>query len=251
MQGYLATCPYCGRARGEVEIVGDDNRDETIRRLTLIPGVDTKVASGLYLDGIRDFADVIALSLPESERERGLHKILARRIIISELGKKKAEQVVPCGRCKGPVPIHSDTCPICGAKMEVTPEMKLQEIGDKVGEAVASIYGQLADDASFRSMPAELQEELVSALSDVDEEELLRQEYREQIEAWEEKGFDVDALRKLLDWDIRLFKEESVKLIQVQIQRRKDEGQQTCPLCHSLVPAEAEKCPNCDAVRKV
>jgi RNA polymerase subunit RPABC4/transcription elongation factor Spt4 len=248
MQAYAATCPYCGRPRTKEEVADEVQRDEVIRRLTLAPGVDERVAAALYREGVRDFADVIALSLPESEREKGLHKILARRLIISELKKKEAPmELIPCGRCGGPVPLGSAECEVCGASLEVPATRKIEEIGDRVGKAIREIYSDLTDDASFRRMPHELQEEMMDALAEVDEEELLRQEYREQIDAWREKGFDVSALEKLLEWDLRLFKEESVKIIKTQIQRRKEKGKEKCPLCLEVLPEGAVTCPNCGA----
>ncbi len=248
MQAYAATCPYCGKPRDEAEPEDEGDRDEIIRRLALAPGVDEKVAAALYQDGVRDFAEVLALSLPESERKKGIHKMLARRLIISELKKREApEEYVPCPRCGGPVSMDSEVCDVCGETLVAPPALKIKQIGDRVGEAIQEVYGRLSDDAGFRRMPPELQDEMMDALSSVDEDELLRQEYREQIAAWEEKGFDVTALQKLLDWDIRLFKEESIKIIKAQIERQRDEAVAKCPLCQEELPAGARVCPTCGA----
>ena len=96
-------------------------------------------------------------------------------------------------------------------------------------------------------MPAPVREELLKALGDLDEGELLADDYRRQIEAWARKGFDVAPLETLLAGDPAAFREKSVRIIRAQMMKKADAGLFRCPLCEVRLPASAETCENCGA----
>ncbi|MFQ5910519.1 MAG: hypothetical protein ACE5IJ_07350, partial [Thermoplasmata archaeon] len=112
----VALCPNCGGSPDNVA-PEDGGRQEAVQRFQLIPGVTQDMASKLYDKGIKSFADLIGMSLPEPERKRGLHRIIARRLMLSGLimVEEKGHEGLACVRCRGPLDENELKCQICGA----------------------------------------------------------------------------------------------------------------------------------------
>src|SRR2546426_8315625 len=79
--GPIAQCSSCGSTPPPAEEAPDD----TVQRLTLLPGIDDSTAQWLYGHGINDPADLVKIGLPENAIRHGLHRTLARRATIQDL----------------------------------------------------------------------------------------------------------------------------------------------------------------------
>lgn len=242
--GWIAECDACGASLPS-EAIGPSD-EESVRLLASVPGITEARARQLVARGFHDFSDVVRLALPESAVRKGLHHAIARRALLADLVPRapavaRAER---CPVCGSPWPADSDRCTTCGsaASTEVpvaAVERKLEQV---TGEIVA-----LSHDADFREMPEDIRRELLDAFGGLDPEALVREEYRHQIDAWREKGFDVGPLEDLLASDLDGFREKSVRLIRAQILKKVEGGEFRCPLCDVILPPEAESCENCGA----
>ncbi len=96
-------------------------------------------------------------------------------------------------------------------------------------------------------MPEDVRNEILKAFGSVTREDLLREEYSHQIEAWRTKGFDVERVQDLLEKDPSNFRERSARLIRLQVAKKADSGKYRCPLCEIRVESTAEECANCGA----
>jgi rRNA maturation endonuclease Nob1 len=245
---YIAMCPSCGGTLQD-EVVYDEGRDEAVQRFQLIPGVTQDMAGKLYDKGIKSFSDLIGLSLPDTERRRGLHRIIARRLMLSGLmlTEKKAEDELACARCKGPLDANELKCSICGAAAGAA-FLDLQINGHtlKLGEYMDELYVFVRDTVKGSAASKEIRSEITNAIAELDGREIEREEYRNQIEAWREKGFMVSELEALLDKDVEEFKKRSLELIKAQV-RKREEHVLRCPLCDFLLKETWKECPNCGA----
>lgn len=242
--GWIAECDACGASLPS-EAIGPSD-EESVRLLASVPGITEARARQLVARGFHDFSDVVRLALPESAVRKGLHHAIARRALLADLVPRapavaRAER---CPVCGSPWPADSDRCTTCGsaASTEVpvaAVERKLEQV---TGEIVA-----LSHDADFREMPEDIRRELLDAFGGLDPEALVREEYRHQIDAWREKGFDVGPLEDLLASDLDGFRAKSVRLIRAQILKKVEGGEFRCPLCDVVLPPEAESCENCGA----
>jgi hypothetical protein len=149
--------------------------------------------------------------------------------------------VRPCDVC-GYVS-EAATCPVCGS--DATPAMNPRDVEHKIQEVTREIV-ELAADPDFREMPAEVREELFLAAAGVDPDDVLRDEYRRQIGAWRDKGFDVSGAERLLNRDLDTFRRRSARLIRAQA-RKGSSGGSRCPLCEFDLPIRAKECENCGA----
>lgn len=247
-EAYIGMCPTCG---GMLEDKGvyDEGREEAVQRFQLIPGVTQDMAIKLYDRGIKSFSDLIGMSLPEAERRRGLHRVIARRLMLSGLmlGDKKTGEELACARCKGPLNANELKCSICGAAAGAA-FLELQVNGQtlKLGEYMDELYEFVKDTVRGSAAVTEMRSKVTSVIAEIDETEIRREEYGNQIEAWREKGFDVSRLEDLLNHDIEQFKTRSLEIIKAQVKKR-EEDVLRCPLCDFLLKESWKECPNCGA----
>jgi len=242
--GWIALCDSCGTSLGPAPKGPAD--EEAVRLLASVPGIGEDRAKVLVAKGYRDFSDIVRLALPEAAVKRGLHHAIARRALLADLAPKenRAASGATCPVCGSPWPRDADRCRVCGsvatAHLPVAAvEQKLQQVTDELVT--------LARDEDVRAMPEDVRKELLDAFAGLKPEEVMRDEYRRQVEAWREKGFDVAPLEKLLDEDLEAFRERGVRLIRAQILKRVRAGDFRCPLCDVVLPPEAEACENCGA----
>ncbi|MFQ6127833.1 MAG: hypothetical protein ACE5QW_02875 [Thermoplasmata archaeon] len=244
----IAMCPSCGGTIDQ-EFHDDVGREEAVQRFQLIPGVTKDMASKLYDKGIRSFADLIEMSLPESERKRGLHRIIARRLMLSGLmiAEDERNEGLACVRCRGHLDENELKCQICGAPagaafLDLQIDGQTVKLGDYMDELYQCVKGTLRGSTASK----EIDSQIANAIAKMDEREIFRQEYRNQIEAWREKGFDVSELEEILDKDFEKFKERSLEIIKAQV-KKKESDVLRCPLCNFLLKKSWKECPNCGA----
>ena len=149
-----------------------------------------------------------------------------------------------CPVCGSPWPADADRCSTCGSTAST--ELPVEAVEQKLEQVTGEIVG-LSQDEDFREMPEDIRRDLLDAFGGLDPEDLVREEYRRQVEAWREKGFDVAPLEELLASDLEAFREKSVRLIRAQILKKVEGGEFRCPLCDVALPPEAEQCENCGA----
>ncbi len=146
----------------------------------------------------------------------------------------------PCDVC-GYVS-EASICPVCGSDMG--PQINPRDIERKIRDVTREI-AELAADPDVREMPADVREALFQAAAGVDPDDVLRDEYRRQIDAWREKGFDVSGAERLLNVDLDAFRRRSARLIRAQTHKRDDSNR--CPLCEFELAPRARDCENCGA----
>ena len=242
--GWIAACDACG-APMKLENATREER-EAVRSLSSVPGISEERAKGLAAKGFRDFADVVRLALPESAIRQGLHHTIARKVLLADLVPRPphAASGARCLMCGAAWLANATRCASCGSSfdLEFNPaaiERRLQEItGDLVN---------LSADEDFQGMPEDVRNEIMQAFGGVTRDDLLREEYSHQIEAWRTKGFDVEPLEPLLEDDLLHFRERSARLIRLQVGKKADSGKYRCPLCEVRLESTAEECGNCGA----
>ena len=242
--GWIATCDACGGwTVGEPE--GPSDR-EAVKTLSSVPGISETRAKELVAKGFRDFSDVVRLALPENAVRLGLHHTIARKALLLDLVAHR-EQLASggqCPMCGAAWLVHATRCAACGSSFDialdpVVMEQKLQEI---TGEII-----DLAMDEDFRGMPEAVRDELMQAFGGLSPEDLLREEYGHQVEAWRMKGFDVKSVERILTEDFPHFRERTARLIRAQVMKKAESGKYRCPLCEVAVDRAAEECGNCGA----
>ncbi len=242
--GWIATCEACG-APMKAEPVTSEER-EAVHSLTSVPGISEERAKALALKGFRDFADVVRLALPESAVRQGLHHTIARKVLLADLVPRPQHAVTGarCPMCGAAWLADAPRCASCGSTfgLELDPaaiEARLEQItGDLVN---------LAADEDFQGMPEDVRNEILQAFGGVTRDDLLREEYSHQVDAWRTKGFDVGRVEPLLDEDLATFREQSARLIRLQVAKKADSGTYRCPLCEIRLESTAEECGNCGA----
>lgn len=242
--GWLAACDACGADLGPAPAAPVD--EEAVSVLASVPGISEARAKDLVARGFRDFADLVKLALPESEVKKGLHHAIARRALLPEPEPHAGPRADgrSCAACGTPWRSGADRCATCGSTR--AEELDAEAIERKLQEVTGEIV-DLAQDEDFREMPDDVREEILQAFAGVDEDDVLREEYGRQIEAWRAKGFDVEALERLLETDLAGFRERGVRLIRAQILKKGRGGRYRCPLCDAALDAAAEECENCGA----
>jgi len=242
--GWIAACDACG-APLQAEPVTLEER-EAVRSLTSVPGVSEGRAKELAAKGFRDFADVVRLALPESAVRQGLHHTIARKVLLADLIRRPqhAATGARCSMCGAAWLANANRCASCGSAfgLELDPEAIEQRLQLITGDLV-----NLAADADFQGMPEDARNEILQAFGGVTREDLLREEYSHQIEAWRTKGFDVERVEHLLEEDLLHFRERSARLIRLQVGKKADSGKYRCPLCEVRLESTAEECANCGA----
>jgi len=241
----IAVCDACGAG---VSKDLDDAEEEAVKAFALVPGMDQRTARRLTERGFRDFADVIKLALPESAVRRGLHHTISRKILLQSVAPAapKRQDRTRCLACRAVVPESETTCPACGAALGPEAEQAYME------KTLAGVRGSLevlSEDPDFQSMPEAVRREILSAMEGMLEgpEATEDDEYTRQIEAWREKGFDVEPVILLLAQHPSNFRERAVRIIRAQIRKKMEGGMFKCPLCEERLESTAEECGNCGA----
>jgi len=242
--GWIAACDVCGTPMKAEPVTSEEG--EAYRSLVSVPGISEERAKALAARGFRDFADVVRLALPESAVRQGLHHTIARKVLLADLVPQPQHAVSGsrCPMCGAAWLANATRCASCGSTfgMELDPveiEARLEQItGD---------LENLAADEDFQGMPQDVRNEILQAFGGVTRDDLLREEYSHQIDAWRTKGFDVDRVEPLLDEDLPNFRERSARLIRMQVAKKADAGTYRCPLCEIRLESSAEECSNCGA----
>src|SRR2546422_2938075 len=157
-EGPIARCDACG---GEVLHPATPAASEAVERLSHLPGVDEDTARKLQARGFRDPADLLQLALPERAVRMGVHRSLARKIVLGEIRPvRRVKKTVLCLTCGAPREPHVDSCPACGSPWErgASPEEARRTLAEVVGE----VYDLMAD-RDFRGLPDEVREEILDA----------------------------------------------------------------------------------------
>ena len=242
--GWIAACDACG-APMKVEPVTSEEGD-AFHNLASIPGISRDRAKELAVKGFRDFADVVRLALPESAVRQGLHHTIARKVLLADLVPRPPRAVsgARCPVCGAAWLAEATRCASCGSTvgLELDPVAIEQRLEEVTGDLV-----NLAEDEDFQGMPEEVRNEILQAFGGVTRDDLLREEYVHQIEAWRTKGFDVVHVEHLLEEDLSNFRERSARLIRPQVAKKVDSGRYRCPLCEVRLESTAEECANCGA----
>ncbi len=242
--GWIAACDACGASLGpEPRAFADD---EAVRLLASVPGIDEAHARVLVAKGFRDFSDIVRLALPESAVKKGLHHAIARRALLADMAhpSDRDDASVPCPVCGTPWPAGADRCLVCGSTAAT--DVRIESVEETLGE-IADGLAEQGSDAGAAEMPPEVQADLLGALAGLDPDEVIRDEYRRQIEAWRSKGFVVGPLEDLLEKDLDGFRARSVRLIRAQMLKKREGGEFRCPLCEATLAPEVEACENCGA----
>ncbi len=242
--GWIAACDACG-APMKVEPVTSEEGD-AFHNLASIPGISKDRAKELAVKGFRDFADVVRLALPESAVRQGLHHTIARKVLLADLVPRPPRAVsgARCPVCGAAWLAEATRCASCGSTvgLELDPVAIEQRLEEVTGDLV-----NLAEDEDFQGMPEEVRNEILQAFGGVTRDDLLREQYVHQIEAWRTKGFDVVHVEHLLEEDLSNFRERSARLIRLQVAKKVDSGRYRCPLCEVRLESTAEECANCGA----
>lgn len=261
--GQLAVCENCEDWLASDELQGDDAK---LKSLTMVAGLSKETARVLYEHGFHDFSDIVKLALPPMAVRIGLHKTIARRMMMSEYIDR--DQKIENGKC----PIcHADFDPdtgMCkGCRYTPLPDWSGRWIEQRLAKVTGEVEN-LCSDPDFLSMPESAKKQVLSEINGVlepvfNEERLVREleetfghepeedapikQYRIQIEAWKKRGFDVTTLEQMLDRDIEEFRTNCVREIRRQINKEHRESKFACPLCQASVEAKSGECPNCGA----
>lgn len=261
--GQLAVCKNCEDWLASDELRGDDDE---LRSLTSVAGLSKETARVLFDQGFRDFSDLVKLALPPMAVRIGLHKTIARRMMMAEyIDKGKKVEDGRCPICFGEFDPETGMCK--GCRYTPLPEWSGRWIEKRL-EKVTGEVENLCSDPDFLAMPETERKNMLSEINGMlepvfDEERLVHEleevfgeepdedpdvrRYKTQIEAWRSKGFDVITLKEMLDRDIEEFKTNCVKVIRGQMKKRERDSKSTCPLCKAFVEAGSRECRNCGA----
>lgn len=242
--GWVAECDACGAPLDET--IAKPSDEEAVRALTAVPGITEVHARELVAHGFRDFADIVRLALPEGAIQHGLHYAIARKAMLADLAPRTEREApdIRCPMCGAAWLEDAARCAACGS----SPDLELDPgvIEDRLHELTGEIL-DLASDPDFQGMPEDVRRDLLQAFGGLDEDDLLREEGRHQIDAWRAKGFDVVPLERLLEIDPKGFREISSRLIRAQVMKKEEVGRYRCPLCDVRLESTAEECENCGA----
>ncbi len=229
LPSFSVSCNHCGRKRGEVDEDFTPEMSEVIKHFLMIPGMTKEMAIELYKEGLKDFASLIAKSMTQSQRNKGLHKVIARRIMLMDVAEGDdavdVTEKLECPICKTLVDLYDEKCGVCG---HTTTIRTLNEDDPKTG----GVYRKILTDPAFREMPVEFQEELSEVFSEEDEEEPSEEEDDSE---WDEIDSDLEELEKAT------VEEE------VEETPQAPETILVCPLCNTEVVSDAQFCHGCGA----
>jgi hypothetical protein len=206
----------------------------------LVPGLSEEAAGDLYDEGVEDFASLVGMALTESQRNSGLHQVIARRImLIDVLDTDHDEDVMEemeCPICKSMIDASSESCEICGHYTHIKLEKAEEEVPAISNPVMGEIHDKVCLDTAFREMPLDFQEELSKVLVEIDDLDLL--ELEDEVDLyWDEIDSDLDEL------------EEGPKEEQVPTEEKPEPQKMViiCPLCEAEVVKNAHFCYNCGA----
>ncbi len=219
---------------------------EAVRLLASVPGITEDQAKVLVAKGFRDFSDIVRLALPDAAVRKGLHHAITRQALLADLSARggRTSPDGTCPVCGSPWPFGVDRCPVCGSA--ATKELPVASVERKLRD-VADELVHLGEEEDVEDIPEDVRKELLDAFEAIDPEDVVREEYRRQIEAWRAKGFVVAPLEDLLTKDLDAFRERGVRLIRAQMRKKVEAGRFRCPLCEVVLLPEAEVCENCGA----
>lgn len=253
---FAFVCEYCGKSISEAKEEEEEEdktslqREEAVKRFQLVPGVTEEMASKLFEEGVTDFASLIALSLTERQKEKGLHHIIARRIMLMDvLGTKKkkvASEVVECPTCKSIVDASSKKCAICGYCTMIGLDDNVKKLEENLGECIGEAFSKIHLDKGFREMPISMQKEITKMLRDKGDSLSITRECEDQLQAWEEGGFNVNELEEILKSDFAAKENDTSKTTSDNNSSPKDYVL-VCPLCQAEVEPNSPSCDNCGA----
>jgi len=223
-----------------------------IASLFLVPGVNQRGARDLFKMGFKNFSDLVGATLKEDHRKHGLHRIIARRILLAKMEEHQVHEVtidytnlVRCVACHILMPKAIEACAVCGSEQPEEGEAIPGDIQERAGDLIH----KLADLSEVERLSDDDIEELSAIFGEVDmkdievdKEELedvgLRMDafgeiglleehdpnappdmkkYRCQIDAWHGAGFDVTEIEKVLEEDPWNFIRQAAPIIQAQL----------------------------------
>ncbi|UCD91611.1 MAG: hypothetical protein JSV43_04980 [Methanobacteriota archaeon] len=249
-------CEYCGKSVNEAEEEAEETeeaileREEAVRRFQLVPGVTEEMASHLYEEGVTDFASLIALTLTERQKEKGLHHIIARRIMLMDvLGTKKkkvASEVVECPTCKSMVDASTKKCAVCGYCTMIGLDENVKKLEENLGTCIGEAYSKIHHDKGFREMPVSIQKEIAKMLKENEDSYSITRECEDQLQSWEEGGFDGDELEQMLKSDFANKEGNGGQNSKKKPSKAKKKIW-ICPLCNAEMEPGSPSCDNCGA----
>src|SRR5437867_4197988 len=182
--------------------------------------------------GMAGKCPVCGLKTKEAACPRCATILLPGHAICSKCGKIFTGRIAVCAACGAPLGADAE---------EAFIKMRLA--------GVQGSLAPLAEDPDFRSMPATVRQEILEEISTMLQAPSppTDAEFAAQIEAWRERGFDVDPVLVLLAQHPNNFRERAVRLIRSQIRKKMEGGLFKCPLCDVYLEPAAEECGNCGA----
>ncbi|MFQ6060929.1 MAG: hypothetical protein ACE5KV_06525 [Thermoplasmata archaeon] len=189
LPSFSVVCEYCGKSISETKKDEKVSRkkEEAVRRFQLIPGVTEEMASHLFDEGVTDFASLIGLSLTDKQREKGLHHILARRIMLMDLigtrERKVASETVECPTCKSIVDSSAQRCPVCGYCTMIGLNEKVKDFEEKLGSCIEEVFNRISQDKGFREMPIPIQKEISKMLREKEDGGAITPECEDQLQS--------------------------------------------------------------------
>src|SRR5207247_1960350 len=173
--------------------------------------------------------------------------LLPGQAICPKCGKIFTGKVALCDACGSDLGDELDA-PEEQAVRGLGPEAEQSFIEKRLAEVQGSL-APLAEDPDFKSMPATVRKEILDEIGTMLQAPTLPTdaEFGAQIEAWRERGFDVDPVLVLLAQHPNNFRERAVRLIRSQIRKKMEGGTFKCPLCEVYLEPAAGACGNCGA----
>lgn len=241
--GPLARCDACG---GDVAPPAGPDLDKAAAQLARLPGLDPAAARRLASRGFRDASDLLRLALPERAVRKGLHRAIARRMTLDELGPAtKVRKMVACPTCGVPRDPKGARCPACDSPWER--EVSAEDVRQRLEEVSGEVY-DLAKDPDFRDLPADVKEEILDAFEGAGLATSVESQYEEQFREWQARGIDTRELERILrEEGSEAFKAKFMALVRAQVLKIRRGQRFLCPLCEVSIEAIAEECENCGA----
>ena len=66
-------------------------REIVMKSFSIVPGITVEGAEKLYKMGFKNFSDLVGKTLQDKHRKSGLHRTIARRIILTKLDEKDVD----------------------------------------------------------------------------------------------------------------------------------------------------------------
>ncbi len=228
------SCTHCKDKDKDRRIELSPEKEEILRHFMLFPGMTREMAMRLIREGLKDFATLIGMSLTESQRDKGLHQMIARKIMLLDVaeGKNKVDvtEKLECPVCKSLIDTDSERCRVCGRSTYLS-------IDGKVETKLKGKYEEIRKDRAFREMPKDFQKEISEVLTKEDEEDVKEGEGLEEAneeEELQEIEEELDKEWESIDSDLEELKEPPQTMM-------------VCPVCETEVVENARFCSGCGA----